>query len=829
MVTATVPITNFTGGEISPRLHFRSDTQKYRNGANVIENMIVVPHGGAAKRGGLQFIGEVKDSANPPIFRDFIFNTEQAYMLEFGNNYIRFYRNGAVIVEPTSGTISGMTQASPGVVTTSSAHGYSNGDQIILSGVSGMTEVNNRRVTIANVTSTTFELDIDTSGYAAWSSGGQTDKPVEVATTYTSAQIEDLDFAQSNDTLYIAHSAHPIALLTRSSHTSWSLADAPIENGPFRTINADKALEVTPSGGTTTAYSTYAEGATGITLTATSALFDAAMVGSLFRLFEPGKGTGAGSPQTGAGIANGNFYSNDGKIYGVSNLTGTAIVRSDWTYPTHEEGTVRVLNIPRSNYFDAVYLHDSSCIVKITGYTSSTVVTVTIVKNHMPDSIIREGTSLWEEGAWSSFRGFPSAITLHEQRLWGAAPPDDPQTIWFSRTAGFLNFLDGAEDDHAGSYTIVSDRADPILWMSSGKTMIVGTASGEFSVAASSRGEKLTPSNVTIKLQATRGSSVVRPVRVDDSVLYGQREGNSSNDSLKMRQITYAFSSDSYNSSDRTIISDHITYPGFDTIAYQVTPDAMIWVRRSDGVIPALTYEAEQEVAAWQRAIVPTGTAAKVLNIETLPGDDGDILYCLVSRTINGATRVHVEKLSQIFTYNDAKEDATCVDSWLTYSGSATTTITGLWHLEGESVDALADGSKVLDLTVTNGTVTLPIAASKVTVGLRYKAIIETLDLDVAAQQGTAKSRPGRVSQVFLQLLFSLGGWVGTAADKMTPIKYRTPSDVMGSSPDLFSGLLKDGVSLPSAWDRKRIIRIEHDEPYPFMVNGLAAELTTNG
>ena len=148
--------TNFTSGEISPKLFGQVDFKKYNNAVETMENMIVFPQGGTTRRYGSRFVCEVKNSANATRLIPFEFNIEQSYILEFGNLYIRFYKDNGQITEATK-TVTAITKANPAVVTVSS-HGYSNGDHIWLNDVGGMTEVNARRYTIANVTTNTFEL-----------------------------------------------------------------------------------------------------------------------------------------------------------------------------------------------------------------------------------------------------------------------------------------------------------------------------------------------------------------------------------------------------------------------------------------------------------------------------------------------------------------------------------------------------------------------------------------------------------------------------------------------------------------------------------------------
>ena len=241
MARVAVELTNFTGGELSPRLDGRTDLTKYSAGCSTLENLVVYPHGSAARRPGSTFIAEVADSDNKTRLIPFEFSTTQTYMLEFSNLKMRVYKDKGAVLEGDK-TITGITQANPAVVTATS-HGYSNGDEVLISGVVGMTEVNNKRFLVANKTTNTFELqnkdsvDVDSTGFTAYSSGGVSNKVFELTTPYTTAQLFDLKFAQSADVMYITHPEHEVEKLSRTGHTDWTLTDVDFTNGPFMDAN----------------------------------------------------------------------------------------------------------------------------------------------------------------------------------------------------------------------------------------------------------------------------------------------------------------------------------------------------------------------------------------------------------------------------------------------------------------------------------------------------------------------------------------------------------------------------------------------------------------
>ena len=256
--------TNFTRGEISPRLIGQVDLSAYKNSVETLENMTVFPQGGTTRRGGTRFVTEVKDSSAITRLIPFEFNVEQAYVLEFGEQYIRFYKDNGQIVEADK-TITAITKANPAVVTASS-HGYVNGDHVWINNVVGMTEVNGRRYTVANKTTNTFELSgVDSSNYTTYSSNGDAQKVYEIATPYTAAQVFDLKFAQSADVMYIVHPEHEPEKLSRTGHTSWTLADVDFgATGPYLDVNTTTTTLTPASSGTGTGVNITASATTGI-------------------------------------------------------------------------------------------------------------------------------------------------------------------------------------------------------------------------------------------------------------------------------------------------------------------------------------------------------------------------------------------------------------------------------------------------------------------------------------------------------------------------------------------------------------------------------------
>lgn len=339
-------------------------------------------------------------------------------------------------------------------------------------------------------------------------------------------------------------------------------------------------------------------------------------------------------------------------------------------------------------------------------------------------------------------------------------------------------------------------------------------------------------------------------------MLYPQRQGDPRNPARKLREFAYAYESDSFNSTDVTVFSEHILGYGTTRLAYAIEPDSVIWARRTDGVLAACTYERSQEVVAWHRHLLG-GQNASVNTIGVIPGNDGDELWLSVTRFLGDPSAIgelvteagdtlvtedeltlitdetetvrYIEVLQPAFRDDAEKDDAFFVDSGLTYTGEPTSTISGLWHLRGQEVQVLNNGS-VETATVTDlGRITLSRETTKCHIGMQYAARLETEDLEAGAQAGTAQSRAKRITQVYPRFVNSLGGEIGPDGNTLRPILFRTGAGLHGSSPDLFSGLYEDGIDIDAGWERHARVYVKHDQPLPCHVTGIAIELTTSG
>ncbi len=240
---------NFAAGELSPKVWGRFDLKLYANGLEIMENFIAEIQGNARFRTGTLFIHHTRLNQQA-VLLPFQFNDEQAYILEFTEGYIRFYRNGGLIRE-SDVTISGATVADP-VVITATAHGYADGDEVTISGVVGMTELNGNTYLVANKAANTFEItnidgtDIDGSAFTAYTSGGVSAKTYEIANPYEHDDLYELRYAQNADVMYITHKHYQPRKLTRTDHNAWTLGTFVMTSDKFPAATITGATQANP-------------------------------------------------------------------------------------------------------------------------------------------------------------------------------------------------------------------------------------------------------------------------------------------------------------------------------------------------------------------------------------------------------------------------------------------------------------------------------------------------------------------------------------------------------------------------------------------------------
>jgi len=311
------------------------------------------------------------------------------------------------------------------------------------------------------------------------------------------------------------------------------------------------------------------------------------------------------------------------------------------------------------------------------------------------------------------------------------------------------------------------------------------------------------------------------PETVGGSTLFLQRAGK------KIEEFTYQWESDGYVATDLTRLADHITAAGILGITYQQEPLSILWAYDTEGALLSLTYLRDEDVIGWAQH--PMGTA-EVESLACIPGTGYDEVWAIIKRTVNGATVRYVEMLEKIF--DDTADDyitnkglnAFFVDSGVTYTGAATTTITGLGHLEGETVAVLGAGSLQASKIVSGGQITLSTAAMPVHVGLPYTGLLQIMRPEVSLRDGSSQGRLKNIHDVIVRAYRSGPFKIGRDENNLDVVIDRDRVITMGAPYDLFTGDLP--VGFDDRWESDARVMIVQDKPMPLTVVAIMAEVS---
>ncbi|SKA88895.1 hypothetical protein SAMN02745166_01504 [Prosthecobacter debontii] len=356
-------------------------------------------------------------------------------------------------------------------------------------------------------------------------------------------------------------------------------------------------------------------------------------------------------------------------------------------------------------------------------------------------------TYVWTEGAWSQYQGFPSAVAMHQNRLWFAGTAKAPMRIWGSVSGDIENFRRTSLDDGSASWTPLADELNPIQWMiSQGADMVIGTGGDEWTV--SGQGKAITPTNFDFQRQSRFGSSSVAAIMANEVVVFVQRGGR------KVRRISQRSNNEPWTTADMTVLAEHISLDGIKQLAFGSNPNSILWAVTNSGKLLGMTLEVEQNVFGWH----VHETDGEVESVAVIYGTVADEVWLAVKRgSIRTIERLDPRVFARDFTDHQRMIFA---DSAVRYDGEPTTSITGLDHLNGKTVSILADGIQLSDQVVSGGALTLSSPASVVVVGLPFTSTLQPCRFELQSQKGSAQGMLWRVSRIGLYVHQSQGGKV---------------------------------------------------------------------
>lgn len=625
--------------------------------------------------------------------------------------------------------------------------------------------------------------------------------PYVLATPYDGDALQRLQWVQSADVLLLADGSRPIHRLARLALDSWTLAAAEVENGPFRVQNLDEALTIQASAETGS-----------VTLTASSAIFEAGHVGALWML----KPTDYSVPLWvgNDGIEVGDLRRYGDHVYRLASGGNTGV-----NVPQHTEGTQFT---DKATSWE--HMTDGSGIVRITSVTSPTSADATVLKR-IPGSCVDAPTYRWSEGAWSERRGYPASLALVDQRLAVASTPSEPRTVWFSTVGTTLDFEPSVEADGSFAYAVSGgDGQNRIQTLVAGRSGLHIFAAGEeYSARSESKAQVIGIGTTVFGLDSSIGAASIRPVSPDGNPIFVTR------DRRRLFMVSYSFQDDANRPLNLSLPSQHLGAEGFAQIVWQDAPQRMAWLRRDNGDLCAMIHDPAEEILGW--ALIPVaGGHVEAMCITPDATGARDVLTMVVRRQIGDRTVRFVEELAQTYggmTGTEPIASAVHFFAAISYHGDEVNTFS-LPHLAGCTVHAWTNLGEFEDLLVAeNGEVVLPESVTTACIGIFDRShYAETLPIIAASPEGSALGRRQR-----LQAGITVGVH-RTAQGELSVVerdfaqparegaRYKiAPRQVAASLVDAFSGLVN--VEATSGQATQQSIRIRPWSGAPLTITAI--------
>lgn len=768
-------LNSFTSGALSPLTEGLVDLEGTRKGCRILANFQVLPSGGVVRRPGL--IHRATAHSGQPILVAFNYSASDAFRIEIGDGYFRVLdETGTPVITPSTPPV------------------------------------------------------------GALSTAGQ---PLRYAAPWTQGQLSRLQWVQVNNLLLLLHPEVAPQQLLRVADNDWRLSEVVWEYPPMRDSNVST---------TTLACSVTAAAATG-TLIASTATFNAGHVGSVWELIHhrslPSIKLNLSLSPTGSGGQASSTLRVIGQweIFSVGEWTGTIILEQEISTGVWE--TMRSWESERDFNIQASGIVENETkmrikfvgtatagagtlaspnprvqltaidpavkgLVKVTGFTSATSVSVTVLRALESTA----ATTRWSEPAFSTYRGFPRTACFHDQRWVLGGISSLPLTIFGSVTADLFNFERTGLDDGAFVYELAATESSPVAWVfSQNRGLIVATEAEEW-VVQGADGKPITPTSIDAQRKTSFGSDPQRVVLAGSHVLYVQTGA------FALREYVFDFATQNYLSPDILELADHLVLTGIKCIAYAKKPIPVVYVVTNDGRLLSCTYRRSEggTLVAWSE--IETDGAVEWVSVLYNEGES-DSVMCVVTRS--GTARIEEFSPNHLRAIKNSETPNLLVhlDAAVVHDGSATDEILAP-HLVGRTVSILAAGAELPPQVVpASGIVTLDQEYTEVIVGLPYTSALQPMPMDLGMDDGTSAGRKTKAGPV--SILFYKTGvcrYSDGPGAKEYDLVFRKNEDAMDSSVPLFTGWKK--VTIPASYRDSLDICLKTDGPLPLNLLALS-------
>ena len=701
----------FTTGEVSPDVSSRFDLEQYKSALLEAENVVIRPYGAVAKRQGSQYVGQVKYSDKPTRLFEFTTNTNNSFMLEFGDKYIRVWNYG------------------------------------IYTGI---------EVTTPFTSDILFDLNCNQSGDVMFICSGK--YPIQTLSRYS-----DTDWRMS--TYKLTEQPYD-EINTDNGHTLTVNGD---------TITSTKDLFTQDMVGSVIQIAYYVEAvhtksAGEVVEKKVKRYMQAQTIEKTYNNINYNVGAFSTDTELSWKFTTHGTWEGTVKLQ-ISNNDGQTW-KDYRTYTSKNDYNVtdtgKIEAGARLKYVSDIKSGSVNCDLSIMPFTQYGIVeikSVTDAKNAKVNVLngIKEGepSYQWKLGSWNRGRGYPKLCTFYQDRFVVAATDSKPNFIWFSRTGDYPNFgvekVEGTiTDDSAITLPVINRKMCEIRHLVPANDLIILTSGNEWIV----RGDKtITPTNCNLKTQTQRGALSCEPQFIGNRCVFVQERGGT------VRDMGYSYESDNYTGQDltlfvKTLVKGHLAV----TSAYVQDPDSIIYYVRDDGQLNCLTYIPEQKVYGWSHFV----TNGKYRYVESVAEGEQDTIYFVVDRVINNKSVKCIERSIPLYTEDNSD---VFLDCYVKVANSIKTDYINAPHLVGQMVDIVIDGQQMPSRVVPpTGVIKLDGKANVITVGLPYTTKIKIPNVEQQINDGTLQGRVATVSRVVLRMYKSFGGKVGRTFDRMDDI-----------------------------------------------------------
>lgn len=701
----------FTTGEVSPDVSSRFDLEQYKSALLEAENVVIRPYGAVAKRQGSQYVGQVKYSDKPTRLFEFTTNTNNSFMLEFGDKYIRVWNYG------------------------------------IYTGI---------EVTTPFTSDILFDLNCNQSGDVMFICSGK--YPIQTLSRYS-----DTDWRMS--TYKLTEQPYD-EINTDNGHTLTVNGD---------TITSTKDLFTQDMVGSVIQIAYYVEAvhtksAGEVVEKKVKRYMQAQTIEKTYNNINYNVGAFSTDTELSWKFTTHGTWEGTVKLQ-ISNNDGQTW-KDYRTYTSKNDYNVtdtgKIEAGARLKYVSDIKSGSVNCDLSIMPFTQYGIVeikSVTDAKNAKVNVLngIKEGepSYQWKLGSWNRGRGYPKLCTFYQDRFVVAATDSKPNFIWFSRTGDYPNFgvekVEGTiTDDSAITLPVINRKMCEIRHLVPANDLIILTSGNEWII----RGDKtITPTNCNLKTQTQRGALSCEPQFIGNRCVFVQERGGT------VRDMGYSYESDNYTGQDltlfvKTLVKGHLAV----TSAYAQDPDSIIYYVRDDGQLNCLTYIPEQKVYGWSHFV----TNGKYRYVESVVEDEQDTIYFVVDRVINNKSVKCIERSIPLYTEDNSD---VFLDCYVKVANSIKTDYINAPHLVGQMVDIVIDGQQMPSRVVPpTGVIKLDGKANVITVGLPYTTKIKIPNVEQQINDGTLQGRVATVSRVVLRMYKSFGGKVGRTFDRMDDI-----------------------------------------------------------